>query len=109
MVHDMPSRLVAFRYMLSIVTLSYTDNTVRITTSCIMMCRFTKYKSGLYCRCEVGGNTQLMGTSTTEMRFSFEDMEFTTNHEGIDVFCDAVFCNVNDYSSRCTSDCNAVK
>jgi hypothetical protein len=38
----------------------------------------------------------------------FEDFEYASNHEGIHVFCDAVFCSSHDYSGQCQQTCHPV-
>lgn len=51
-------------------------------------------------------NTHIISQSTHETRFVFQDFEYTSNHEGIDVMCDAIFCNSTDYSRQCLQSCN---
>lgn len=58
--------------------------------------------------CEVDTNTHLISQSAHETRFVFQDFEYTTSHEGIHVFCDAVFCGSSDYSRQCQQSCNPV-
>ncbi|XP_052803114.1 deleted in malignant brain tumors 1 protein-like [Mya arenaria] len=51
-------------------------------------------------------NTRLISQSTHETRFVFQDFEYTANHEGIDVMCDATFCSASDVSSKCRQSCH---
>ena len=50
-------------------------------------------------------NTHIISQSTHETRFVFSDFEYVNYHEGIDVYCDAIFCSANDYSQQCTQSC----
>ncbi|KAH3842072.1 hypothetical protein DPMN_115560 [Dreissena polymorpha] len=56
--------------------------------------------------CEVDTNTHLISQSTHETRFLFKDFEYTSDHQGIHVMCDATFCSTSDYSRQCTQTCN---
>ncbi|XP_052276800.1 deleted in malignant brain tumors 1 protein-like [Dreissena polymorpha] len=56
--------------------------------------------------CEVDANTHLISQSTHETRFVFKDFEYTSDHQGIHVMCDATFCSTSDYSRQCTQTCN---
>ncbi|XP_060607114.1 deleted in malignant brain tumors 1 protein-like [Ruditapes philippinarum] len=58
--------------------------------------------------CEVDSNTHLITQSSHETKFVFEDFEYASNHEGIHVFCDAVFCSSHDYSGQCQQTCHPV-
>lgn len=58
--------------------------------------------------CEVDTNTHIISQSAHETRFVFQDFEYTSNHEGIYVFCDAVFCSSHDYSRQCQQTCNPI-
>ncbi|KAH3842061.1 hypothetical protein DPMN_115549 [Dreissena polymorpha] len=58
--------------------------------------------------CEVDTNTHLISQSTHETRFVFQDFEYTSNHQGIHVMCDATFCSTFDYSRQCTQTCNPI-
>ncbi|KAH3741464.1 hypothetical protein DPMN_048189, partial [Dreissena polymorpha] len=56
--------------------------------------------------CEVDTNTHMISQSTHETRFLFKDFEYTSDHQGIHVMCDATFCSTSDYSRQCTQTCN---
>ncbi|XP_053399313.1 deleted in malignant brain tumors 1 protein-like [Mercenaria mercenaria] len=56
--------------------------------------------------CEMDSNTHIISQSSHETRFVFEDFEYTSNHEGLYVFCDAIFCRSSDYSRQCMQTCN---
>ncbi|XP_053383676.1 oncoprotein-induced transcript 3 protein-like [Mercenaria mercenaria] len=57
--------------------------------------------------CEVNTNTHIISQSTHATRFVFESFEYSNSHEGIYVFCDAIFCN-SDRSAQCRQTCNPV-
>lgn len=56
--------------------------------------------------CEMDVNTHIISQSAHETRYVFEDFEYTSNHEGIYVYCDTVFCRSSDYSRQCMQTCN---
>ena len=56
--------------------------------------------------CEVDANTHIISQSTHETRFVFQDFEYASNHEGLDIHCDATFCATADYSQQCLQTCN---
>ena len=56
--------------------------------------------------CEVDVNTHIISQSTHETRFVFQDFEYASNHEGLDIYCDATFCATSDYSQQCMQTCN---
>ena len=56
--------------------------------------------------CEVDANTHIISQSTHETRFVFQDFEYASNHEGLDIHCDATFCATSDYSQQCLQTCN---
>ncbi|XP_053389049.1 deleted in malignant brain tumors 1 protein-like [Mercenaria mercenaria] len=56
--------------------------------------------------CEVDGNTHIISQSTHETRFVFQDFEYLTNDEGLDIYCNATFCDSKDYSYGCVQTCN---
>lgn len=58
--------------------------------------------------CEVDTNTHIISQTPHETRFTFEAFEYTSYHEGIQVFCDATFCGWDDFSKECTQTCNPV-
>ncbi|KAH3837194.1 hypothetical protein DPMN_110574 [Dreissena polymorpha] len=56
--------------------------------------------------CEVDGNTHIMSQSTHETTFMFQDFEYTGNPEGLDVYCNATFCQASDFTPTCLQACN---
>ncbi|XP_060579925.1 pancreatic secretory granule membrane major glycoprotein GP2-like [Ruditapes philippinarum] len=64
--------------------------------------KFEMIKNG----CEMDSNTHIISQSSHETRFVFEDFEYTSNHEGLYVYCDAMFCRSSDYSRQCMQTCN---
>ncbi|XP_060607118.1 CUB and zona pellucida-like domain-containing protein 1 [Ruditapes philippinarum] len=58
--------------------------------------------------CEVDTNTHIISQSSHETKFVFDNFEYTSNHEGIYMFCDTIFCNTHDYSAKCRQSCNPV-
>ncbi|XP_045179865.2 CUB and zona pellucida-like domain-containing protein 1 [Mercenaria mercenaria] len=58
--------------------------------------------------CEVDTNTHIISQSPHETKFTFEAFEYTSYHEGIQVYCDATFCGWDDYSRECSQTCNPV-
>ncbi|XP_060591027.1 deleted in malignant brain tumors 1 protein-like isoform X2 [Ruditapes philippinarum] len=58
--------------------------------------------------CEMDKNTHIISQSSHETRFIFQDFEYTSNHEGIYVYCDAIFCSSSDYSNQCLQTCHPV-
>ncbi|XP_053387839.1 uncharacterized protein LOC123542581 [Mercenaria mercenaria] len=56
--------------------------------------------------CEVDSNTHIISQSTHETRFVFQDFEYLTNDEGLDIYCNATFCDSKDYSSGCVQACH---
>ncbi|KAK3599691.1 hypothetical protein CHS0354_037162 [Potamilus streckersoni] len=57
-------------------------------------------------RCEADVNTHYISQSTHETKFIFRDFEYTSNHEGLYLYCDATFCETSDYSNECQQSCN---
>ncbi|XP_053407677.1 uncharacterized protein LOC128559582 isoform X2 [Mercenaria mercenaria] len=55
--------------------------------------------------CEVDSSTHIISQSTHETKFVFRDFEYLTFNEGLDVFCNATFCDTSDYSPTCTQAC----
>ena len=46
-----------------------------------------------------------MSQSTHESTFMFQDFEFSTYHEGLDITCNATFCDTSDFSPSCIQGC----
>lgn len=55
--------------------------------------------------CEEDGSTHIISQSTHETKFVFRDFEYLTLNEGLDIFCNATFCNSSDFSPVCTQAC----
>ncbi|XP_053390258.1 CUB and zona pellucida-like domain-containing protein 1 isoform X1 [Mercenaria mercenaria] len=58
--------------------------------------------------CEVNTNTHIISQSTHATRFVFDSFEYSNSHEGIYMFCDALFCDSSDWSAQCRQTCNPV-
>lgn len=55
--------------------------------------------------CETDSNTHIISQSTHETRFVFQDFVYSTNKEGLNIYCNVTFCNTNDYSPGCAQAC----
>ncbi|XP_053391822.1 CUB and zona pellucida-like domain-containing protein 1 [Mercenaria mercenaria] len=55
--------------------------------------------------CEVDSNTHIISQSTHETRFVFRDFEYSTNKEGLNIYCNATFCETKDYSPGIAQSC----
>ncbi|XP_053376834.1 neurogenic locus notch homolog protein 1-like [Mercenaria mercenaria] len=55
--------------------------------------------------CEVDSNTHIISQSTHETRFVFQDFEYSTNREGLNIYCNATFCETKDFSPGCAQSC----
>ncbi|XP_045164170.2 zona pellucida sperm-binding protein 2-like [Mercenaria mercenaria] len=55
--------------------------------------------------CEVDSNTHIMSQSTHETRFVFQDFVYFSNREGLNIHCNATFCETKDFSPGCTQSC----
>ncbi|XP_045166554.2 uncharacterized protein LOC123529972 [Mercenaria mercenaria] len=55
--------------------------------------------------CEVDSNTHIISQSTHETRFVFQNFEYSTNKEGLNIYCNATFCETKDYSPGCAQSC----
>ncbi|XP_060579997.1 CUB and zona pellucida-like domain-containing protein 1 [Ruditapes philippinarum] len=55
--------------------------------------------------CEVDSSTHIISQSTHETSFVFTDFEYLTNDEGLDIICNATFCDARDYSAECSQSC----
>ncbi|XP_053391824.1 uncharacterized protein LOC128554583 [Mercenaria mercenaria] len=55
--------------------------------------------------CEVDSNTHIISQSTHETRFVFQDFGYSTNKEGLNIYCNATFCETKDYSPGCAQSC----
>ncbi|XP_052282860.1 sushi, von Willebrand factor type A, EGF and pentraxin domain-containing protein 1-like isoform X6 [Dreissena polymorpha] len=58
--------------------------------------------------CEVDANTHIMSQSAHETTFMFQDFEYSDNPEDIDVYCNATFCPIRDFSPDCLQSCNTL-
>ncbi|XP_052765783.1 CUB and zona pellucida-like domain-containing protein 1 isoform X2 [Mya arenaria] len=56
--------------------------------------------------CEVDKYTHIMSQSTHETTFMFQDFEYSSDLEGLDVFCNATLCDTSDFTPRCMQSCN---
>ncbi|KAK3599689.1 hypothetical protein CHS0354_037160 [Potamilus streckersoni] len=56
--------------------------------------------------CEMDVNTHYISQSTHETKFMFRDFEYTSNHEGLYLYCDATFCETSNYFDQCQQSCN---
>ena len=61
------------------------------------------------CRCERDTNTHIISQSGHELKFVFEDFQYTTGKDGLYLFCDAVFCSDTDTSMRCQQRCEKTR
>ncbi|KAK3590907.1 hypothetical protein CHS0354_020885 [Potamilus streckersoni] len=59
-------------------------------------------------KCETDANTHYISQSTHETKFMFRDFEYTSNSEGLYLYCDATFCETSDYSNQCQQSCNPI-
>ncbi|XP_052791522.1 CUB and zona pellucida-like domain-containing protein 1 [Mya arenaria] len=57
--------------------------------------------------CETDTNTHIISQSAHETTFVFQDFEYSTNREGLDILCNATFCETTDYSPKCTQRCHS--
>ncbi|XP_053391820.1 zona pellucida sperm-binding protein 2-like [Mercenaria mercenaria] len=57
--------------------------------------------------CEVDSNTHIISQSTHETRFVFQDFEYSTNGEGLNIYCNATFCETKYYSPGCAQSCKS--
>ncbi|XP_060590338.1 protein crumbs-like [Ruditapes philippinarum] len=55
--------------------------------------------------CEVDSNTHIISQSTHETRFVFQDFEYSTDREGLNINCNATFCESKDFSPGCSQSC----
>lgn len=55
--------------------------------------------------CVTDPNTHIISYSQHEVRFVFQEIEYSINPEGLDIFCQSSLCDVTDYSTRCSSVC----
>ncbi|XP_053400002.1 deleted in malignant brain tumors 1 protein-like isoform X2 [Mercenaria mercenaria] len=87
-------------------------NTVMKVQSCYTMpspnatadMKFSLIKNG----CEMDTNTHIISQSTHETRFVFEDFEYANSHDGLYLYCDAMFCASSDWSTSCRQTCAPV-
>ncbi|KAH3834460.1 hypothetical protein DPMN_107786 [Dreissena polymorpha] len=49
-----------------------------------------------------------MSQSAHETTFMFQDFEYSDNPEDIDVYCNATFCPIRDFSPDCLQSCNTL-
>lgn len=47
----------------------------------------------------------MLSQTDRETRFTFVSFEFTSNHEGMDIKCEVIFCNTDDTSDACRPQC----
>lgn len=55
--------------------------------------------------CITDANTNVISRSQYETRLSFREFEYASNHEGLKIYCEATFCDVNDNSPSCVINC----
>ena len=59
-----------------------------------------------YFRCEKDVNTHVIRATGHETKFMFQDFQYTSSHDGLYLFCETVFCSVDDNSAPCQQKCN---
>lgn len=93
------------------------NNNVSLACSCRLCCTRDflvtrlKYISVLLSvfSCEKDINTHIRSNSGHELKFVFEDFQYTSSIDGLYLFCDALFCSTSDTSTRCQQRCETTK
>ncbi|XP_053406217.1 mucin-3A-like [Mercenaria mercenaria] len=57
--------------------------------------------------CEIDSNTHIISQSTHETRFVFQDFVYSTNKEGLNIYCNVTFCETKDITPGCTQLCTS--